>query len=878
MTTNTENNNRINIVREQAGNAVHSDIAYSERIQKSVENEALCDAWSNFEYFEDVLRIKNSTDRENRIKQLIKEDLDINATKNGKTILDVAIEKKCSSKVISSLISNGSRIDTIDASDRTVLHRSVRNENRKVVELFLEANEKEVSQYLVARFLPLSMLYQKIEVNAKDNDGCTALDYAQYGSEMYSLLQKYGAQHSEKFLYSRNLNIGEGANINVNKGDQALLSVAAEKGDVENAVLLLERGAHEGVNSQDAEGRTLLLNAIIQDKLGHAKYLIKQRVNVNIPDNNGNSSLHYAVVNFIKQRLIECDETYTANATFYDFLKNGADLYIKNHDNLTAFEYAFHARIAPREAVYLFKLYIERGDQSENMQLVKNFKLPSGETLLEYFFNNKLFDSAQSCIDLGANVSHNGSSLLIQALQNRDIEGIGFLLRNRADIPNNANISNNKKNCKLYFQVAVGCVAMFSLGMGAAATFTLIKMSPLVLVIVAVTFFLTAIASMSLFVLYKKVKGERKHEVIVNNAVFNISLEEAANDLFSGLSTIAERGAEAGALYLEVKEKTESVAKKMTSKKELIEARFQNIQENFINKLSNFEELQGARDSSTLKKFYAAVKDVLKIRSSIPISNLHLLSLVYHLSLEVSYAIFQAITDPTLGSTILTAISERKLPEDKQWAKVLKNTVPNLIRNQEVVRNVIVPTLTDILKSLSESREERKFIIYTLVCLKEVIDEVYTTSVQESLYRILGVELANSLNGMVQAISNLLGCYGHEEVERARTANELDYRVGKLTPEETQQFVINLGERVGSLREFEGRVTNKQSISKLIDYCLDPKLNDREAAATLLNYILTCTENGRYLAAEAGTNNNLSSNSNVVLITHVAANRSAQLD
>lgn len=761
------------------------------------------------------------------------------------------------------------------------------------------------------------MLYQKIEVNAKDNDGCTALDYAQYGSEMYSLLQKYGAQHSEKFLYSRNLNIGEldlnklvsdhnycfdvltkaleiedrcekeevidwllknGANINVNKGDQALLSVAAEKGDVENAVLLLERGAHEGVNSQDAEGRTLLLNAIIQDKLGHAKYLIKQRVNVNIPDNNGNSSLHYAVVNFIKQRLIECDETYTANATFYDFLKNGADLYIKNHDNLTAFEYAFHARIAPREAVYLFKLYIERGDQSENMQLVKNFKLPSGETLLEYFFNNKLFDSAQSCIDLGANVSHNGSSLLIQALQNRDIEGIGFLLRNRADIPNNANISNNKKNCKLYFQVAVGCVAMFSLGMGAAATFTLIKMSPLVLVIVAVTFFLTAIASMSLFVLYKKVKGERKHEVIVNNAVFNISLEEAANDLFSGLSTIAERGAEAGALYLEVKEKTESVAKKMTSKKELIEARFQNIQENFINKLSNFEELQGARDSSTLKKFYAAVKDVLKIRSSIPISNLHLLSLVYHLSLEVSYAIFQAITDPILGSTILTAISERKLPEDKQWAKVLKNTVPNLIRNQEVVRNVIVPTLTDILKSLSESREERKFIIYTLVCLKEVIDEVYTTSVQESLYRILGVELANSLNGMVQAISNLLGCYGHEEVERARTANELDYRVGKLTPEETQQFVINLGERVGSLREFEGRVTNKQSISKLIDYCLDPKLNDREAAATLLNYILTCTEDGRYLAAEAGTNNNLSSNSNVILITHVAANRSAQLD
>ncbi|GFQ98727.1 uncharacterized protein TNCT_442001 [Trichonephila clavata] len=90
---------------------------------------------------------------------------------------------------------------------------------------------------------------------------------------------------------------------------------------------------------------------------------------------------------------------------------------------------------------------------------------------------------------------------------------------------------------------------MFLLGMGAAATFTLIKMSPLVLVIVATTFFLTAIAAMSLFVLYKKVRGEHKHEAIVNNAAFNMSLEKAANDLFSMLSNVAEKGAEAGALY-----------------------------------------------------------------------------------------------------------------------------------------------------------------------------------------------------------------------------------------------------------------------------------------------------------------------------------------
>ncbi|GFR00032.1 uncharacterized protein TNCT_451861 [Trichonephila clavata] len=202
------------------------------------------------------------------------------------------------------------------------------------------------------------------------------------------------------------------------------------------------------------------------------------------------------------------------------------------------------------------------------------------------------------------------------------------------------------------------------------------------------------------------------------------------------LSNVAEKGAEAGALYLEAKEKVESVAEKMTYKQELIAARFQNIQENFTNKLN-----------------------VLKIRSHIPISNSHLLSLAYHLSLEVSYAIFNAITDPTLASTvILTAISERKLPE----------------------------------------------------------------------------------------VSSGL-------------------RLGKLTLEETQQFVIGLGEGVGHLRGFEGQIADKQSISKLIDYRLDPKPNDREAATTLLNYILACTE--------IGTNNSLLSNSN---IARVAANRYAQ--
>ncbi|OJH31248.1 MAG: ankyrin repeat domain-containing protein [Wolbachia endosymbiont of Armadillidium vulgare] len=152
MTT-TENSNRITIACEQAEN-----IAYLERIQRplknevfydaesgfgdALENEASYDSKSDFEYFEDVLKIKNNIDRENKIKQLIKDDVNINATKDGKTILDIAIEKRCSPEIVKSLVSNGGKINTIDADGRTVLHRSVKNKNRKVVEVLLEAKKR----------------------------------------------------------------------------------------------------------------------------------------------------------------------------------------------------------------------------------------------------------------------------------------------------------------------------------------------------------------------------------------------------------------------------------------------------------------------------------------------------------------------------------------------------------------------------------------------------------------------------------------------------------------------------------------------------------------------------------------------------------------
>ncbi|AWW50823.1 ankyrin repeat domain-containing protein [Wolbachia endosymbiont of Folsomia candida] len=855
------------------------------------------DAKSDFEHFEDMLAIRNAAEREKRIKQLISDGLDVNATKNGQTILDVAIERRCSSKIVELLINNGSKIDTIDLNGCTILHRSVQNRNIKVVKLLLETDKKEINKLPLAKFFPKCIFVHQIELDIEDKNGFTALDYAKQNSEMYTLLQNYGGKHSGKFLHFRNLNIEEldlsklvtdndycfdalakaleikdeynrikaidwllenGANINATKNNRTLLSVAAEEGNIEDAVLLIRRGAHEGINFKDSDGKTLLLSAIIQNKLGYAEYFIEQGIDITTLDNSGNNALHHASANFDKLS-INSTEVHMMSALFEELAGRGADIYAKNNNSLTPFEYAFQARIAPNEIARLFKIYIEKGNRNKNTQLVKNARSSSGETLLEYFIDNKLFDSAESCINLGANVNQplsNGSSLLSKAFQNGNMEGVRFLRKNRA----NANLGNDgkKKNNKLYFRAAFGCAVAFSLGMGIAATFTLVKMSPLALAVVATTSLVAVVVSISLLILYKKIKSERrKNRAAINSSTASANLEEVAINLFSELGSIPERLAEAGALYLEMRKSAESISERIGHKQEFIESRFQNIQQSF----GSFQSFNNTRDSNIFKRISSAIKDALNVYSNLPVSNLHLLSLSYHLSWEIFNAIFHAITDPTLASTVLTAIRERRWPEDKHWCDILRNTVPNLIRNQELMQNVIVPTLTDIFKSLSESEEERKFMIYTLVCLKDVIDEVYTASAQESLPRILGTELAGSIDNIAVAINDLLNCYGEEEIEQAKISNELDYFIGKLTSEETRQFVTYLGGVVNTLAEFQGQITNrdKQSIRKLVDYCLDPEPNDKPAAEELLKSIRTYVKNN--VRIEPNINSNLPSSS-----------------
>lgn len=878
MTTNIEN-----IVHEGDVVFVHQEInaENTSSLDEVEREEEFSDAKSDFDFFEDALAIESAIEREDAVTKLVLDGFNINSVKNGQTILDIAIERKFPSKFVKFLIDNGAKINTVDSNGCTVLHRAVTKKNIRVINLLLETNKKNVDEYFLAKFLPEFMFIHQVEINALNHEGFTALDYAKHNTPIYFLLQQYGAKHSEKFTHLCSINIDKldlnklasdsnycfdviskaleisdkntkektidwllknGASIDVAKDGKALLSVAAKEGNLENAILLIKKGARERINVQDSNGRTLLLNAIINNKLSDVKYFIEKGININIPDNDGNNALHHASSNL------------GMSAFFVNLVDKGMNLYSKNNANLTPFEYALQARIKPNEVANLFKIYVNKGNVRENTQLAKKAKLASGETLLEYFINNKLFDSAQSCINLGINVNHllnDGSSLLTKALQNSNIEGVTFLLRNGANT--NLGHGSKNKNTRLYLKVAVGCAVAFSLGMGIVATVTLVQMSCVALAMTAVASLLTVVASITLLILYKKVKSEKREaQPVISNANF----AESAENLFSELGSIPERVVEAGALYFEVQKSIEKIAEEMECKQEFIEARIQDFQQSLAKRFSGLESSHNL-GNTPLEQISSHIKHALKIYSNLPLSNSHLVSLIYNLSWEVSSAIFAAITDPTLAGTIFSAVKDRRWPENTQWSEALKKAAPNLIRNQKLVQNVIVPTLVDVLQNLSQSKEERKFIVYTLVAIRGMMNEVYTPSLQASLPRILGREFANNINNIVLAINDLLHSCDEKEVEYAQIANNFDYLIGKFDSEKTGNLTTYLREKVVSLTEFRGQVTHrdKQSIRKLVDYCLDPKPSDELAAKTLLDDLCVYIQNDCSLVTHDANSN-----------------------
>lgn len=124
-----------------------------------------------------------------------------------------------------------------------------------------------------------------MDVNAKDNDGNTALMRASAGDnfEMVRLLIKKGAD----------------LNARDNAGYTALI-FASSKGDLELVTLLIKKGAD--VNASNNDGETPLMLASLKGDIAMAQLLIKNGADVNITSNKGNTALKYS---FLDTRLSE---------------------------------------------------------------------------------------------------------------------------------------------------------------------------------------------------------------------------------------------------------------------------------------------------------------------------------------------------------------------------------------------------------------------------------------------------------------------------------------------------------------------------------------------------------------------------------------------
>lgn len=80
----------------------------------------------------------------------------------------------------------------------------------------------------------------------------------------------------------------------VNEAGNSVLVIASYKGQVEIVKLLLKKGANPNLTS--AEGSPILA-AVFKGDLAIAKLLLKKKVSLTAVGRDGNSALHYAVLN-----------------------------------------------------------------------------------------------------------------------------------------------------------------------------------------------------------------------------------------------------------------------------------------------------------------------------------------------------------------------------------------------------------------------------------------------------------------------------------------------------------------------------------------------------------------------------------------------------
>ena len=300
----------------------------------------------------------------------------------GRTPLDLAAEKG-HFEVAKLLIEKGADVDAKDNYDWTPLHYALRNGHLEVAKLLIEKGAKYDEKYKTKDGFTYLMAFSS----------CGLIDYC-------------------KELISK------GADVNAeNRYGWTSLHFAGDKGHLEVAKLLIEKGAKYDEKYQTKDGVTYLMAFSGCGLIDYCKELISKGADVNAKTNYGLTALHLATENghlevaklLIKKGMdVNAKTNYCWTATALhraafkgsvDFAKllinKGADVNAKTNYGWTALHLATengHLEVA--------KLLIEKGAKYD-----EKYQTKDGVTYLMAFSGCGLIDYCKELISKGADVN-----------------------------------------------------------------------------------------------------------------------------------------------------------------------------------------------------------------------------------------------------------------------------------------------------------------------------------------------------------------------------------------------------------------------------------------------------------------------------------------
>lgn len=345
------------------------DTEFNEKLNKEIFDYIGLDI--NDEQYKNLLIESVEKSKYKAFQWLVQKGINVNITnKYGQSLFDIVVEKNRSELLNILLKSDSFDINKLDKDGRTYLQNSVVLGFNEIAKIFIEngidINSKDNNGRNVLydalsfgniNFIEYLLTFDKLEINNIDNFGNSIMyhkEVRQNDDLAISLIKKganttfknsdgsnfllttilkgidsievvQAALEDEKVsledeVYSQSKIVIELTKYLITLEDKSLRTKLLEMFD-----FLLSKGAN--LSTIDKEGNSCLIYAVESKDLEVVKYLLKNKIDPNIKNNEGQTALSLAVYDGMHS---------------FDIISNlcsfGIDLFVKNNDNQTIYE------------------------------------------------------------------------------------------------------------------------------------------------------------------------------------------------------------------------------------------------------------------------------------------------------------------------------------------------------------------------------------------------------------------------------------------------------------------------------------------------------------------------------------------------------------